>query len=90
VKLSRGVSLFLLGFGAWTWVIWVTLMVNVARDPRAFSATGSPTAFLFVHWTLAVISLVFGTVIAVLGWRGFSAARRESQRPGSGQALTPE
>ncbi|MBV8932154.1 MAG: hypothetical protein JOZ47_02160 [Kutzneria sp.] len=77
MTLSRGASLFLLGFGAWTWVIWVTLMVNVANDPRSFSA-GSPTGFLVVHWVLAVISLALGTGIAVLGWRGLAAARRRS------------
>ncbi|AHI01400.1 membrane protein [Kutzneria viridogrisea] len=77
MKLSRGASLFLLAFGAWSWVIWVTLMVNVAKDPRAFSAAGSPTGFLIVHWVLAVISLALGTAIAVLGLRGLSALRRE-------------
>jgi hypothetical protein len=77
MTLSRGACLFLLGFGAWTWVIWITLMVNVVNDPRAFAA-GSPTGFLVVHWTLAAISLALGTGIAVLGWRGLRHVGRTS------------
>ena len=42
MTLTRGKSVFLLLFGVWSWFIWVTLVINVAQDPRAFTA-GSAT-----------------------------------------------
>ena len=74
VKLTRGKSVFLLLFGLWSWFIWVTLVINVSQDPRAFSG-GSATAFFYVHLTLAVISVAFGTIIGWFGVRGLLAAR---------------
>jgi hypothetical protein len=78
VKLTRGKSVFLLLFGAWSWFIWVTLVINVAQDPRAFVA-GSATAFFYVHLTLAIISIVFGTIIGLFGVRGLVASRRPAE-----------
>jgi hypothetical protein len=78
VKLTRGKSVFLLLFGVWSWFIWVTLVINVAQDPRAFVA-GSATAFFYVHLTLAIISLAFGTIIGLFGVRGLVASRRPAE-----------
>jgi hypothetical protein len=77
VKLTRGKSLFLLAFGVWSWFIWVMLVVNVSQDPRAFSA-GAPTAFLYVHCVLAVISIALGTTIGVFGLRGLCGVKEKA------------
>lgn len=74
VKLSRPMSLFLVAFGVWSWVIWPTFLKNIWNDPRSFS--DGPTPFFTVHLVLVIASLVFGTVIGVLGVRGFLATRR--------------
>lgn len=70
VRISRRTGLFLLVFGVWTWVLWPTFMKNISADSRAWDA-GSPTAFLLVHVVIAVISLVLGTAIGVLGWKAW-------------------
>jgi hypothetical protein len=76
VVLSRRVSLFLLAVGVWTWVIWPTFLKNIWNDDRAFTAADKPTSFLIVHAVLAGVSLLIGTAIGVIGWRGFRASRR--------------
>ncbi|HEV2637747.1 MAG TPA: hypothetical protein VGX23_21520 [Actinocrinis sp.] len=77
--LSRRASWLLLAFAAWSWFIWVTLVKNISADPRAWGPGHHPTAFLGVHVVLAIISLVFGTAIGRLGWRGLQAARRPAR-----------
>jgi hypothetical protein len=67
MKLSRPVSWFLLAFGVWSWVIWVT-----------FDGAGDPTAYFWVHLTLAVVSFVLGTAVGVIGLRGVRALRQTS------------
>ena len=74
MKLSRAMSVFLVAFGVWSWVIWPTFLRNISKDPRSFD--GGPTAFFTVHLVLVVASLVFGTVIGVLGIRGLRASRK--------------
>lgn len=74
MTLSRRASLFLLAFGVWSWVIWPTFLVNLSDSERSWDA-GSPTGYFVVHAVLAVVSLILGTLIGVLGWRGFAAAR---------------
>ncbi|KAF4410246.1 SCO4848 family membrane protein [Streptomyces lycii] len=70
--LSRRVSWFLLVFGAWSWVIWITFVKNLWKDGSglAFDDAGDPTAYFWVHLLLAVTSFVLGTVIGVIGLRG--------------------
>jgi hypothetical protein len=75
VTLSRPASLFLLAVGVWNWVIWPTFLRNIWADDRSFDR--GPTAFLLVHAVLVAVSLVIGTAIGVLGWRGLRAARRD-------------
>ncbi|MEU6152405.1 hypothetical protein ABZ816_20640 [Actinosynnema sp. NPDC047251] len=74
MKLSRGMSVFLVVFGAWSWVIWPTFLRNIWKDPRSWDA--GPTAFFIVHLVLVVASLTFGTIIGVLGVRGLRAGRQ--------------
>lgn len=73
--MSRPVSLFLLAFGVWSWIIWITFARNLWASDDAWAADGSPTAFFVVHLVLAITSFVLGTIIGVLGWRGWRARR---------------
>ncbi|TWP46010.1 hypothetical protein FKR81_37985 [Lentzea tibetensis] len=74
MKLSRGMSVFLVAFGVWSWVIWPTFLRNIWKDPRSWA--DGPTPFFTVHLVLVIASLVFGTVIGVLGARGLLALKR--------------
>lgn len=77
MQLSRRWSWFLVGFGVWSWIIWVTFIRNIANDPRSFTGN-KPHAFFIVHLVLTVVSIVLGTVI---GWLGIKSLR--SGRDGS-------
>ncbi|RPK51972.1 hypothetical protein EES40_02980 [Streptomyces sp. ADI93-02] len=81
MKLSRPVSWFLLVFGAWSWVIWVTFVKNLWKDGSglAFDDAGDPTAYFWVHLLLAVTSFLLGTAVGVIGFRGVRALRREGR-----------
>ena len=74
-RLSRGWALFLLAFGVWSYLLWPNFIRNIWSSDRSWAA-GSPTGYLIVHLVIAVVSLVLGTVIGVLGWRGYRASRR--------------
>ncbi len=79
MKLSRPMSWFLLAFGVWSWVIWVTFVKNLIKDGSGLAFDdGDPTAYFWVHLTLAVVSFVLGTVVGVIGLRGLRALRRTS------------
>ncbi|MER6384274.1 hypothetical protein [Streptomyces sp. NPDC001250] len=79
MKLSRPVSWFLLAFGVWSWVIWVTFVKNLVKDSSGLAFDhGHPTAYFWVHLLLAVVSFVLGTVIGGIGLRGLRALRRMS------------
>jgi hypothetical protein len=79
MKLSRPVSWFLLAFGVWSWVIWVTFVKNLVADSSGLAFDdGHPTAYFWVHLTLAIVSFVLGTVIGGLGLRGLRALRETS------------
>ncbi|MFY1672053.1 SCO4848 family membrane protein [Plantactinospora sp. WMMB334] len=79
--LSRRWSVFLILVGVWTWAIWPRFAVAIWNDARAWSTgeigQGSPTSFLWVHALLIVGSLAIGTAVALLGVRGWRAARRD-------------
>jgi hypothetical protein len=74
MTLSRRWSWFLLAFGVWSWIIWLTFIRNVAKDPRSFSGH-RPHAFFVVHLVLSVVSIGLGTVIGRLGLVGLRAHR---------------
>ncbi|SDD17676.1 SCO4848 family membrane protein [Actinokineospora iranica] len=75
MTLTRRASLFLLAFGIWSWVIWPTFLKNIWADPRSWT-DGAPTGFFVVHALLTAASLLFGTIIGVIGWRAWIARRR--------------
>ncbi|MER5599850.1 SCO4848 family membrane protein [Streptomyces sp. NPDC002265] len=79
MKLSRPVSWFLLAFGVWSLVIWVTFVKNLFKDTSGLAFDdGHPTAYFWVHLALAVASFVWGTVIGLIGLRGLRALRGTS------------
>ncbi|MTD59233.1 SCO4848 family membrane protein [Amycolatopsis pithecellobii] len=78
--MSRRVALFLLIFGVWSWVIWITFVKNLWASDQSWAPDGSATAFFVVHLVLAIVSFALGTVIGVIGWRGLRAARRSGHR----------
>jgi hypothetical protein len=78
VSLSRRWSIFLVGFGVWSWVIWLTFIHNIANDPRSFTGN-RPHTFFIVHLVLTVVSIILGTVIGVLGIRGLRASQTAKQ-----------
>jgi hypothetical protein len=77
--ISRRWAVFLIGVGAWTWLIWPRFAVAIVQDSRSY-AGGSPTAFLWVHAALILASLAIGTAVGILGIRAWRAA----PRPGGG------
>lgn len=76
MRMSRPVSGFLLAFGVWSWVIWVTFLRNLWTGDSARDASGALTPFFYVHAVLAVVSLLLGTIIGVIGWRGWRGLSR--------------
>jgi len=78
MKLSRPISVFLLAFGVWSVFIWSTFVKNLIADVSglAFDAAGDPTAYFWVHLTLAVTSFGLGVAIGIIGLRGLRAGRR--------------
>jgi hypothetical protein len=72
VVITRRWAAFLVVVGVWSWLIWPRFAVAIWQDERSF-ADGTPTAFLLVHAVLIVVSLVIGTIVGVLGVRGWRA-----------------
>ncbi|MEV0279961.1 hypothetical protein AB0I22_26710 [Streptomyces sp. NPDC050610] len=81
MKLSRPVSWFLLAFGVWSWVVWTTFAKNLWKDGSGLAFDdGKPTAYFWVHLTLAVVSFLLGTAIGLIGLRGVRAHREADKR----------
>jgi hypothetical protein len=59
---SRAIGLVLLGAAAWTWLVWMTRLVNLAGGDRS-------NGFIAVHTVLAVVSLLLTVPVAWVGWR---------------------
>jgi hypothetical protein len=76
VLMTRRVSVFLLAVGVWTWLIWPNFLRNIWKDDRAFD--DGATSFFVFHLVLVVTSLVIGTAVGLIGWRGYRATRRAS------------
>ena len=90
MRLSRRASWLLIAFAVWSWIIWVTLVKNINNDPRAWHGN-DPTGFLVVHVVLAIISLVMGTAIGWLGWKGLKAYRSDAAQVSAPEvAPTPD
>ncbi|MGI8590715.1 MAG: SCO4848 family membrane protein [Nakamurella sp.] len=93
VILSRGWSLFLMAAGVFNWIIWPRFALAIWNDQRAWSGSvgqSSPTAFLVVHAVLIGTAVTVGTIVGVLGLRGFLAGRkRGNQATGFDEESTP-
>nr|WP_311765232.1 hypothetical protein [Streptomyces zingiberis] len=83
-------SWFLLAFGVWSWVIWITFVKNLWGNGSglAFDDAGEPTAYFWVHLLLAVASFLLGTAVGLVGLRGVRAWRavRRAAAGGPGAA----
>lgn len=75
--MSRRVAWFLLAFGVWSWIIWITFVKNLSSSADSWNPDGSATPFFYVHLVLAIVSFVLGTIIGVLGLRGLRARARQ-------------
>ena len=53
MRISRGTSLFLLAFGVWSWIIWITFAKNLWASDQSWTPDGSPTALGQVYISLA-------------------------------------
>ncbi|MCW2872492.1 MAG: hypothetical protein JWL99_3812 [Streptomyces oryziradicis] len=82
MKLSRPVSWFLVAFGVWSWIVWTTFVKNLWKDTSGLAFHhgdhSAPTAYFWIHLTLAIVSFLLGTAIGVLGLRGLRALRAEA------------
>lgn len=74
MTLSRRAAAFLLAFGVWSWLLWPVFFRNIWVSDRSW-LDGSPTGYLLVHLVIAAVSLILGTAIGVMGWRGLRARR---------------
>lgn len=92
MKLSRRVSWFLVAFGVWSWIVWVTFVKNLWQDASGLAFHhgdhSHPTAYFWIHLALAITSTVLGTAIGVLGLRGLRALHRGT--PAAGSEREPE
>lgn len=81
MKLSRRTSWFLTAFGVWSLIIWTTFVKNLWKDSGGQAFTNGdhsqPTAFFWVHLTLAVTSFVLGALVGAVGVRGLRGARKQ-------------
>ncbi|MFI6445458.1 SCO4848 family membrane protein [Kitasatospora sp. NPDC050543] len=82
MKLSRRTSWFLTAFGVWSLIIWTTFVKNLWKDSGGQAFTdgdhSQPTAFFWVHLTLAVTSFVLGALVGAVGVRGLRGTRKQS------------
>ncbi|WP_329412916.1 hypothetical protein OG802_21930 [Streptomyces sp. NBC_00704] len=77
MTLSRRLCWFLLAFGVWSWIIWITFVKNLVKDGSGLAFDdGRPTAYFWVHLTLAVVSFLLGTAVGAIGLRGLRALHR--------------
>jgi hypothetical protein len=94
MKLSRPASWFLTAFGAWSWIVWTTFVKNLWKDTSGLAFHhgdhSRPTAYFWIHLTLAIASTIFGTLIGVLGFRGLRALRRTGATTPAPDAVTPD
>ena len=75
VTLSRRTAALLVAAGLWPLLVWPNFVRVVATDERAFD--DGPTAYLLVHVALAVVSMLLGLAVLVIGVR---ALRRRGRR----------
>jgi len=59
---SPAVGALLLAAAAWTWIIWITRLVNMAGEDRS-------AGFVAVHGAIAGISMLLAIPVAWVGLR---------------------
>jgi hypothetical protein len=74
MKRQRTRANLILAASAWTLYVWVTRMWNIAQDPT------HSLGFKVVHAALAVVSVAFAVVLAVIGLRMRREARAVAAR----------
>jgi hypothetical protein len=72
MKRQRARANLILAASAWTLYVWVTRMWNIAKDPA------HSIGFKLLHAALAVVSIAFAVVLAVIGLRMRQEARADS------------
>jgi hypothetical protein len=65
---SRTAGLLLLTAAVWTWLVWITRLVNMAGEDRS-------AGFVAVHGALAGISMLLAVPVAWIGVRMLRRAR---------------
>jgi len=78
MKRQRTRANLILAASAWTLYVWITRMWNIARDQS------TTFGFKAVHAVIAVISVAFAVVLAVIALR----MRREARAPAEEDAST--
>jgi hypothetical protein len=68
LRRSPTVGALLLVAAAWTWLIWITRLVNMAGEDRG-------AGFLAVHGAIAGISMLLAIPVAWVGLRILRRAR---------------
>ncbi|MEU5436634.1 hypothetical protein AB0G73_25080 [Streptomyces sp. NPDC020719] len=60
--------------------LWTTFVKNLWKDGSglAFDAAGDPTAYFWVHLTLAIVSFLLGTAVGLIGLRSLRQLRTET------------
>ncbi|MBC3843919.1 hypothetical protein GXW82_38080 [Streptacidiphilus sp. 4-A2] len=80
MKLSRRASWFLTAFGIWSVWIWVTFFKNLWADGEGLAFVhgdhSRPTAYFWIHATLALTSLILGVLVGSIGVRALRRDRR--------------
>lgn len=93
MKLSRRVSWFLVAFGVWSWIVWITFVKNLWKDTSGLAFHhgdhSSPTTYFWIHLTLAIVSFLLGTAIAALGARSLRTLHHESAPPSPSKTPIP-
>jgi hypothetical protein len=74
MKRQRTRANLILAAAAWTLYVWVTRMWNIAQDPT------TSFGFKAVHAVIAVISVAFAVVLAVIGLRMHREAKTADSR----------
>jgi len=67
--MSRRVAWFLIALCGWTLYVWISRLFIMAGQ------TGNSAGFIVVHTTLALISIAFGLVAGVIGYKALRARR---------------
>jgi hypothetical protein len=72
--MTKRAAWVLLAAAGWTFFIWITRIANILGDDDRSAG------FKVVHVVLALVSVVFATAIAVIGYR---ALRERERQPSS-------